>query len=483
MNSENEVELAVGTQGSEGRSEPVGQQMQGDSPPRTMRGLTLGAYIGGNAQYGLSAGLLTPPGLRLTGPWSSTRGNRLTDNLYSQISQENFNGTQERSVEGGSPSGEEDGENKEAREGHFEDDTQHEENRNSYTTQVLSRLSVDQITRVTATLIVYVSNDVTLEKWMNVEPEGVVSIAQRLLKKLTGAGAEEMTFTRSYEGARYELDECTDFSQEHRVPSGVKDPFGRFTVRRVRRWFDSTNPKERHKMTASEEVVVKYNKQAATFRIKYQVFELKMDVEDVDMTTFEDILVMGPKYGDHRAEWGKTRDECRRATVYAVILQESWEEIVHNNVPIGHGVEESELGGAACYTAAEDQPVIFDDEPRNPSELSKHPEREAILVSAGKEIDQLIEMEIGVEVTPSESKQVTEKGLRILQCKMVYKRKYTIGENGKERFLKWKSRIAVVGSSEREGWETGYITFLPTVVFSVIRLLISLTVDPKFSVE
>ena len=126
-------------------------------------------------------------------------------------------------------------------------------------------------------------------------------------------------------------------------------------------------------MTASEGVVVKYNKQAATFRIKYQGFERKMDVEDVDMATLEDILIMGPKYGDQRAEWGKTRDECRRAAVYAAILQESWEEIVHNNVPIGTRAVESEWGGAACYAAAEDQQAIFDDEPRNPSELAKHP--------------------------------------------------------------------------------------------------------------
>jgi predicted nucleotide-binding protein (sugar kinase/HSP70/actin superfamily) len=60
-------------------------------------------------------------------------------------------------------------------------------------------------------------------------------------------------------------------------------------------------------------------------------------------------------------------------------------------------------------------------------------------VSVDKGIDQLIEQEIGVEVTPAEVKQVTDKGLRILQCKMVYKWKYTIGEDGKERFLKWKS--------------------------------------------
>ena len=48
-----------------------------------------------------------------------------------------------------------------------------------------------------------------------------------------------------------------------------------------------------------------------------------MDTEDVDMATLEDILIMGPKYDDQRAEWGKTRDECRRVAVYAAIAHES----------------------------------------------------------------------------------------------------------------------------------------------------------------
>ncbi len=87
------------------------------------------------------------------------------------------------------------------------------------------------------------------------------------------------------------------------------------------------------------------------------------------------------------------------------------------------------MGGAKCYVAAEDQPVIFDDEPRTPSELVRHPEKEAILVSVGKEIDHLIEQQIGVEVTPAEVKQVTGKGLRILQCKMVYKRNNNVFDN------------------------------------------------------
>jgi hypothetical protein len=158
-----------------------------------------------------------------------------------------------------------------------------------------------------------------------------------------------------------------------------------------------------------------------------------MDVEDVDMATLEDILIMGPKYGDQRDEWGKTRDEYRRESVYTAIAQESWEEIVHSNVPLDSRAKELELGGSECYTTVEDQPVIFDDEPRNTSELAKHPERESILVSAGKEIDQLIKEEIGVEVTQVEVKQVTDK-------------------------------------------------FSPTVAFSAVRLLISLTVDPNFTV-
>jgi hypothetical protein len=114
-----------------------------------------------------------------------------------------------------------------------------------------------------------------------------------------------------------------------------------------------------------------------------------------------------------------------------------------------------ELRGAECYVTVENQPGIFDDESLNPADVARHPKREVILVKADKEIDQLIEQEI----------------------------EYTIGEDDKEWFLKWKSRLVVVGSSEREGWETVYSTFSSTVGFSAVRLLISLTVDPRFSVE
>ena len=66
-----------------------------------------------------------------------------------------------------------------------------------------------------------------------------------------------------------------------------------------------------------------------------------MDVEDVDMSTLEDILIMGPKYGDQRADWGKTRDEWRRETVYVAILQESWEEVNRLFLMTTHAIRRS----------------------------------------------------------------------------------------------------------------------------------------------
>jgi hypothetical protein len=81
-----------------------------------------------------------------------------------------------------------------------------------------------------------------------------------------------------------------------------------------------------------------------------------------------------------------------------------------------YGVGDSQLGGTTCYPATEVKPVIYHDETRNPSELSKHPDREEIQVRAGKEFDQIIEQDIGVEVTPAEVREITEKGIRILQC-------------------------------------------------------------------
>jgi hypothetical protein len=43
--------------------------------------------------------------------------------------------------------------------------------------------------------------------------------------------------------------------------------------------------------------------------------------------------------------------------------------------------------------------------------------------------------------------------------------------------------MTVVGCAERQGWETVYSTFSPTVTFTAIRLLITVTVDEKYTVD
>jgi hypothetical protein len=105
------------------------------------------------------------------------------------------------------------------------------------------------------------------------------------------------------------------------------------------------------------------------------------------------------------------------------------------------------------------------------------------LTSAEAQINEFIEQAIGIEVTQDEVADFIGKGGKVLNAKFVYKRKYQISPNGSEQFLKWKSRMAVVGRAERQGWETVYSTFSPTVAFAAIRLLIAVTVDEKYTVD
>jgi hypothetical protein len=65
---------------------------------------------------------------------------------------------------------------------------------------------------------------------------------------------------------------------------------------------------------------------------------------------------------------------------------------------------------------------------------------------------------------------------------MLFKRKYEIVD-GVERFKKWKGRLAVVGTGEIPGIDCSFSSFSPAVLFSAVRMLVALTVDPRFSVE
>ena len=81
--------------------------------------------------------------------------------------------------------------------------------------------------------------------------------------------SEEFTFAEPYTGAKYQLAEATDFSDERKVPVGGRKKFARFIGRKVRRYFESTNPRQREDMTSIEGVVECYNPSAKLFRIRY----------------------------------------------------------------------------------------------------------------------------------------------------------------------------------------------------------------------
>ena len=106
---------------------------------------------------------------------------------------------------------------------------------------------------------------------------------------------------------------------------------------------------------------------------------------------------------------------------------------------------------------------IYDDEPNNPQELARHPERRAILESGAKEIQQLVDMNVGVLLSGKEVDEVLKSGAKILRSRMIYKRKYCISPTTKkEEFLKWKGRLAVNGAGQTEGVDTVWNTFSPT---------------------
>ncbi len=85
-------------------------------------------------------------------------------------------------------------------------------------------------------------------------------------------------------------------------------------------------------------------------------------------------------------------------------------------------------------------------------------------------------------VSKSEVDEVLKRGGKVLNTKMLFKRKYEIVD-GVERFKKWKGRSADVGTGEIPGIDSSFSSFSPTVAFSVVRMMVVLTVDPRFSVE
>jgi hypothetical protein len=73
--------------------------------------------------------------------------------------------------------------------------------------------------------------------------------------------------------------------------------------------------------------------------------------------------------------------------------------------------------------------------------------------SAQKEVQQLIDMQVGVEQTDEQVRKLQQDPtVRILNSRFVHKRKYNISPvDQKEFFDKWKCRLAAQGQHEEPG--------------------------------
>ena len=96
---------------------------------------------------------------------------------------------------------------------------------------------------------------------------------------------------------------------------------------------------------------------------------------------------------------------------------------------------------------------------------------------------------MGVFAEPSseELRKISEEAKRMLRCKMVYVRKFESvqGLDGqiRDRFLKWKGRLAAIGTGEVKSLDTCWSTFSPTIGMTATRTLITLMCREGFDVR
>jgi hypothetical protein len=174
----------------------------------------------------------------------------------------------------------------------------------------------------------------------------------------------------------------------------------------------------------------------------------------------QDVLIMGRQYGDASADWGKPRDERTIAATFLAIFEEALQERRYSKVHDSHRCENKEGDQGKCYNASTSgEKVLYDDEPRNMRELPAHPERAEMQKAGDDEIQQLIDQKNGVIVPKSEVDEVLKNGGKVLNAKMLFKRKYEIVD-GVERFKKWKGRLAVVETGEKPGVDSSVQQFL-----------------------
>ena len=358
------------------------------------------------------------------------------------------------------------------------------------------------------------------EKFLEAEVDPNVEVGFETPEDLkVPALPEEYEYLEPYPDAKYQILVPRDFKDETQVKRKLDHPHLRFVGRAVRKAFSIPSRNGKSVMRDFDGKVESYSEPRLLFKIVYS----DGDREECDFQQLMDIIVMGEEFGDDKKDAGKTRIEvlermkgsvlahATREEMWAVTVDraysdsvESWYEEFETEHVLATGEHEGEPGrvkkaGAGGETTSADlqtstlgtlevpvadpkAPVIYDDEPNNQRELEAHPEKEAILKSGRAEMDQLIAMDVGTLQSREEVDRLIKSGQNILRSRMIYKRKYSIVD-GKERFLKWKGRLAVNGRGQEKGVDTVWDSFSPTVGFSAIRSMISVLCDPKYAVD
>jgi hypothetical protein len=154
---------------------------------------------------------------------------------------------------------------------------------------------------------------------------------------------------------------------------------------------------------------------------------------------------------------------------------------------VASGEEAQGIEDMVTPTVSVEMETKIDDAPRNAKELHAHEEYEEIVKSGKLEIKQLLDMGVFVLQSDEEMDEIRAKNKRVLRCKMVYARKYesVVCDDGqiRDRFLKWKGRLAAVGTGEVKSLDTCWSTFSPMIGMTATRMLIALMCRKGFDVR
>ena len=303
----------------------------------------------------------------------------------------------------------------------------------------------------------------------------------------------DMNVMEPYTDAKYGIAIPVNFETE--VDRKVEHPHKRFLKRAVRKEFEVKCDGKVAIKKAFRGTVTSYSADRALFRIDFE----DNDWEEWDFEELRMNIVMDVKYGDRKDDHGLTRNEKiaerQSRAMLAAYEEELFQQLAPSDLKL-FGKESddearSRVTNARAFAAAvtkgtaivAGQEVIYDDEPRNFKEVKEHPEVVAILEAAGIEIQQMRDMDIGVFASKGDVDEFLRSGGKVLNTKMVYKRKYEIDENGVERFKKWKGRLSVVGTGELGGIDAPYKVFSPTIGFTAIRTMISMTCGAEYDTK